>query len=136
MHMHMHAHTCIHACSMHLRIRTAARNLYTHISSTYLCKHCGYIRTRVNVRRSHQHLARACFLPVMPSVDGRYTWRTKLCGYGKKCQIDGCQRAHRLSELLPPDEGSERLDSVWRNGVDRWYGQALSHEQINLLLRY
>ena len=33
-------------------------------------------------------------------------------------------------------EATERHDQVWREGVDRWYGQALSDEQINLLLRY
>ena len=33
-------------------------------------------------------------------------------------------------------EAFERHDQVWREGVDRWYGQALSDEQINLLLRY
>jgi len=86
-----------------------------------------------------QLLARACFRQNLWAMSPSYRsrpWRTTLCPYGSKCVSLGCPRAHSLAELLPPDEAAERLDAVWKEGVDRWFGQILSQRQIELLMSY
>ena len=75
-------------------------------------------------------------LTCMGDLSARSLWRIRLCPYGSQCSDWHCAHAHELSELRPPMEAFGRHDQVWREGVDRWYGQALSDEQINLLLRY
>ena len=61
---------------------------------------------------------------------------TRLCRNGPECRIPHCPRAHSLCQLGPPNEVCEKQDCIWNDGVDRWFGQVLSDEQIDLLLVY
>lgn len=47
-----------------------------------------------------------------------------------------CRFAHRLSDLLPPRECRQEYVGVWRDGVDRWYGQDMSVVQLERIKKY
>ena len=63
-------------------------------------------------------------------------WRTRLCKYGPGCKHRGRGFAHGLSELLPPDESRRHYPKVWQGGVDRWYGQNETDDQLSLIQYY
>ena len=52
-------------------------------------------------------------------------YRCVLCWYERRCKRETCRYAHSLDELLPPDERVVELPRVWKDGVYRWYGQAV-----------
>ena len=47
-----------------------------------------------------------------------------------------CGFAHSLKELRPPDERDATYRGVWKDGVDRWYGQCMSEEQMERIAKY
>ena len=51
--------------------------------------------------------------------------RARTCGY-----------AHELGELLPPREHSREYVGVSRDGVDRWYGHAMTEAQLCRIQEY
>ena len=56
-------------------------------------------------------------------------FRCELCRHGPRCKQyrQGiCGYAHALDELLPPNETRKPYTRLWRNGVHRWYGQAVT----------
>ena len=61
-------------------------------------------------------------------------YRCQLCKYGLECKRKVCGFAHRLDELLPPNEQSIELPGVWRNGVHRWYGQRVGETVLKRIL--
>ena len=61
-------------------------------------------------------------------------YRCQLCEYGLECKRKVCGFAHRLDELLPPNEQSIELPGVWRNGVHRWYGQRVGETVLKRIL--
>ena len=61
-------------------------------------------------------------------------YRCQLCQYGLECKRKVCGFAHRLDELLPPNEQSIELPGVWRNGVHRWYGQRVGETVLKRIL--
>ena len=63
-------------------------------------------------------------------------WRTKLCRHGPDCGRAGCVFAHALSELCPPNEMDRCYTRVWRGGVDRWYGQNMTDDQLRIIQYY
>ena len=68
----------------------------------------------------------------------RDLWRTRLCRHGPTHGIStpSCQFAHSLLQLRPPDERYRLYPKVWDGGVDRWYGQAMTDEQLGLISDY
>ena len=51
--------------------------------------------------------------------------------------MPGCRFAHRLSDLCAPDEREQSFANRWREfAVDRFYGQAMSTEQVLRVKRY
>ncbi len=76
---------------------------------------------------------------VAPVKDNPDAWRVALCRHGLECkylQAQQCSFAHSLRELRPPFEDHILYDQVWRDGVDRWYGQDLTTEQLNRIKWY
>jgi len=63
-------------------------------------------------------------------------WRISLCPLGGECRDENCPLAHRLCELRPPNEAEQLYREIWASGVDRWYGQALSEEQVKIVMDY
>ena len=63
-------------------------------------------------------------------------WRVKLCRVGPACDLADCIHAHSLSELLPPDERYVSSVQAWAEGVDRWYGQQMTSEQLHIIDYY
>ena len=57
-------------------------------------------------------------------------WRCEVCW--PPCGDAGrCRRAHALQDLLPPVEAVHLFDGRWSvGGVDRWYSQDLTEEQL------
>ena len=45
-------------------------------------------------------------------------------------------RAHALEDLLPPVEAVHLFEGRWPVGVDRWYSQDLTEEQLTRILGY
>ena len=66
-------------------------------------------------------------------------WRCTLCKHGMDCRMhqEGvCGFAHSLGELRPPDERICLYKQFWTDGVDRWYGQCMTEEQVERVLQY
>ena len=65
-------------------------------------------------------------------------WRCRLCKHGADHgrHHPECNFAHSLCELLPPDERFEIYPQAWSRGVDRFYGQPMSEEQVNRIKSY
>ena len=63
-------------------------------------------------------------------------YRCKLCRYYPKCKHPVCRYAHQLDVLLPPDERVEEYPGVWRDGVDRWYGQRVKKKDLDMIQWY
>ncbi len=63
---------------------------------------------------------------------------TRLCrhGPGHVRTMPNCIFAHALSELVPPDERFRLYTKVWDGGVDRWYGQPMTEEQLDTIRMY
>ena len=66
----------------------------------------------------------------------RDLWRVRLCRPGPNCEHQNCGFAHRLSDLRPPNESERRYDQTWHDGVDRWYRQRMSDEQLRIIKQY
>ena len=47
-----------------------------------------------------------------------------------------CGYAHALADLLPPRERSREYSGMWRDGVDRWYGQQVEEQQLRRIMWY
>ena len=57
-------------------------------------------------------------------------WRCELCRHGPACgmhRTGNCWFAHSLAELLPPRERDREYVGVWRDGVDRYFGQHMNN---------
>ena len=63
-------------------------------------------------------------------------WRTRLCRHGPDCRHPQCVFAHRLCDLRSPNEVHQHYDVAWRQGVDRWYGQAMTPDQLQIIRKY
>ena len=63
-------------------------------------------------------------------------WRVRLCHHGLFCSYQNCGFAHNLSDLRAPNESQRLYDLAWQIGVDRWYGQYLTDEQIHIIQYY
>ena len=64
-------------------------------------------------------------------------WRCRLCKHGPQCDHRDCVFAHHLNELLPPDETSSHYTQIWESqGVDRWFGQAMTGDQVDMIQWY
>ena len=66
-------------------------------------------------------------------------WRITLCDHMGACamQLDGtCRYAHSLKDLRPPYEIDQLYDCIWRDGVDRFYGQHMRADQLARIKRY
>lgn len=66
-------------------------------------------------------------------------WRCELCRHGPTCGMrkEGtCGYAHSLAEVLPPLETQQSYKGVWRDGVDRFYGQSMQQAQLNRIKEY
>ena len=61
--------------------------------------------------------------------------RTQLCKHGPRHRLPGCHFAHSLSELRCPDERVQLYPEAWCR-VDRFYGQALSQDQLERFQLY
>ena len=58
-------------------------------------------------------------------------WRTQLCRHGPHHAMPRCWFAHKLSELSAPVERRILYTNRWRDmGVDRFYGQRMSDDQV------
>ena len=67
----------------------------------------------------------------------RNLWHVRLCRHGPKCDHKDCGFAHNLSDLRAPNESERLYGQAWeKNGVDRWYGQHLTDEQIHIIQSY
>ena len=65
--------------------------------------------------------------------------KIELCRHGWTCrhrQAGDCSYAHVLHELRPPNESCRPYPGVWRDGVDRFYGQRMGREQIERIKTY
>ena len=65
--------------------------------------------------------------------------RVELCKHGMNCSYNQqgvCAYAHHLYELMPPNESVRAYEGVWKDGVDRFFGQAMSDEQIRRIKTY
>ena len=70
-------------------------------------------------------------------LSGRHLWRTALCRHGPGCCYPGCRFAHSLCELRRPDETLVGYDVQWSQGhIDRFYGQRMSEDQLQLIRKY
>ena len=66
-------------------------------------------------------------------------WRCELCRHGPACgrhRTGVCGYAHSLAELLPPRERDREYLGVWRNGVDRYFGQHMNKAQLDRIMFY
>ena len=66
-------------------------------------------------------------------------FRCELCCHGPRCQRyrqGTCGYAHALDDLRPPNETRKPYTRLWRNGVHRWYGQAVTPPAAQLFLWY
>ena len=66
-------------------------------------------------------------------------WRCELCRHGPACgmhRTGDCGYAHSLAELLPPRERDREYVGVWRNGVDRYFGQHMNKTQLDRIKFY
>ena len=63
-------------------------------------------------------------------------WRTCLCMFGPRCRRRHCWFAHRLCELRAPDESRIPYPLAWAKGVDRWFGQSMTREQVDRIATY
>ena len=52
------------------------------------------------------------------------------------CTFEDCSFAHQLSELRAPHERDQHYDQAWKEGVDGWYGQIMTKDQISIIKRY
>ena len=69
----------------------------------------------------------------------RDLWRTSLCSHGAEhaSRDPHCRFAHSLSELRCPDESRVGYGDEWsHHNVDRFYGQAMSRDQLDRIWRY
>ena len=63
----------------------------------------------------------------------------ELCRHGITCKrrkAGSCGYAHALQELRPPDESRRGYGGVWKDGVDRFYGQRMTETQIERVMWY
>ena len=82
---------------------------------------------------SNRYLERCSASRVGMSDNNPHLWRIMLCVHGAKCRRHArgvCGFAHGLDELLPPREYDTLYTNCWRDGVDRWYFQQMSAEQL------
>ena len=66
-------------------------------------------------------------------------WRCELCRHGAVCgmhRTGACGYGHSLAELLPPRERDREYLGVWRNGVDRYFGQHMNQAQLDRIMFY
>ena len=66
-------------------------------------------------------------------------WRCRLCQHGPQCsrRLSDCDFAHHLGELWAPDETTVHYTQAWRTqGIDRWFGQSMSTEQLRNIRWY
>ena len=62
---------------------------------------------------------------------------TRLCDIGPDHQDPDCPYAHKLSELRAPDESRQSYRLIWDSFcVDRFYGQAVSDDQLQRIKFY
>ena len=77
---------------------------------------------------------------VMASSDGSFTIydmrRTRLCRHGSSCQHDNCSFAHALCDLRSPNEVQLFYPVAWEKGIDRWFGQNMQQQQVDLILKF
>lgn len=74
---------------------------------------------------------------IAPQPFTRDLWCTKLCPHGPDHVYLICPYAHALSELRAPAETRIRYNSVWRqHGVDRFYGQYMTPQQLHRFAAY
>ena len=66
----------------------------------------------------------------------RDLWHTRLCRYGPHCSQTNCTFAHRLCDLRAPNELDRFYESAWLDGVDRWFGQVMTAEQLQIIHEY
>ena len=69
----------------------------------------------------------------------RDLYRVELCYHCMDCTYNKCgvcSYAHQLSELMPPNESVRVYEGVWKDGVDRFFGQVMSDEQIQRIRVY
>ncbi len=110
-----------------LQFCTSARLMYPMYSAAW----CTSVATWAQV--SIAGVARRAVRSRMSSVYTTDVWRVQLCRYGSDCkhQDNGlCPFAHTLHQLRPPHEVHRLHDDVSDGGVDRFYGQDLSTEQL------
>ena len=63
----------------------------------------------------------------------------ELCRHGITCKrrkAGSCGYAHALQELRPPNESRRGYGGVWKDGVDRFYGQRMTETQIERVMWY
>ena len=66
-------------------------------------------------------------------------WHCMLCKHGPTCRRlkeRTCEFAHSLGELRPPYERNWTYDGVWKDGVDKWFGQAMAQYDVNRVKWY
>ena len=72
----------------------------------------------------------------MSNDDYTNLYRVRLCRHFKKCAHPYCGFAHSLAELRAPKEVGRPYPEVWERGVDRWFGQTLTEEQLGIIKQY
>ncbi len=85
---------------------------------------------------AHSSICAVCLSCEVAAMEVHALWRTRLCRHGPNCEHVGCVFAHRLCDLSPPYEVDKHYDHAWAQGVDRWYGQPMSPEQLSMIKRY
>ena len=66
-------------------------------------------------------------------------WHCMLCKHGPTCrrhQEHTCEFAHSLNELRPPYERYRKYNGVWKDGVDKWFGQEMAQYDVNRVKWY
>ena len=76
----------------------------------------------------------------MGSSDGSFTSYdlrcVRLCRHGPDCQYEGCNFAHALWQLRSPNEVQFFYPGAWKQGIDRWFGQTMQQQQVDLIVKY
>ena len=74
------------------------------------------------------------------TTQGNYDlWHCMLCKHGPMCRRHKehtCEFAHSLSELRPPYERYRKYNGVWKDGVDKWFGQEMAQYDVNRVKWY
>ena len=87
-------------------------------------------------------LVRRLVYPALLGMSGKGNpdfWHCMLCKHGPTCRRHKehtCEFAHSLSELRPPYERYRTYNGVWKDGVDKWFGQAMARYDVNRVKWY